>query len=148
MLYGLGTHNLDQTLLLFGQPASVTAVTRALRRESKTDDTFTVLLQYTGKQKNLVCTVKTTIVSTLPMDKQLKYLVRGREGTFIKVSTFLLSYLHHSRLTPQTARRRRTNRPPLRGLRSRRSQIRRRAGKLSWRAIHEVSSAAFAKAEG
>lgn len=86
MLYGLGTHNLDQTLLLYGKPKSVTAFTRALRRESKTDDSFTVVMQYEGKQKNLICTVKTTIVSTLPMEKQLKFMVRGRDGTFIKVS--------------------------------------------------------------
>ena len=87
MLYGLGTHNLDQTLVLYGKPKSVTAFTRALRRESRTDDSFTVVLQYGGEKKNLVATVKTTIVSTLPMERQLKYLVRGRDGTFIKVSS-------------------------------------------------------------
>lgn len=92
MLYGLGTHNLDQTLLLYGKPKSVTAFTRALRRESKTDDSFTVVLQYGGEKKNLICTVKTTIVSTLPMEKQLKFLVRGRDGTFIKVSSISPSF--------------------------------------------------------
>lgn len=97
MLYGLGTHSLDQTLLLFGKPASVTAFTRALRQKDvHSDDSFTVVLQYDGEKSNLVCTVKTTIVSTLPMERQLKFMVRGRDGTFLKV-----------RLSPSQQRRRR-----------------------------------------
>ena len=87
MLYGLGTHSLDQTLLLFGKPASVTAFTRVLRlKGGRADDSFTIVLQYGGERKDLICTVKTTVVSTLPMEKQLKFMVRGREGTFLKVS--------------------------------------------------------------
>jgi predicted dehydrogenase len=86
MLYGLGTHSLDQTLLLFGQPCSVTAFTRALRQKgAASDDTFTVVLQYDGDKSDLVCTVKTTIVSRLPMERQVKFVVRGRDGTFLKV---------------------------------------------------------------
>ncbi|KAK6428221.1 hypothetical protein LTR95_015638 [Oleoguttula sp. CCFEE 5521] len=84
MLYGLGTHSIDQTLLLFGQPKSVWATTRSLRGETANDDTFTVVLQYGGDRKNLVATVKTTIVSSLPTERQLKYFVRGRDGTFMK----------------------------------------------------------------
>jgi len=88
MLYGLGTHSLDQTLLLFGKPKSVTGFTRVLRKEGgRADDSFTVVLQYGGERSELICTIKTTIVSTLPMDKQLKFMVRGREGTFLKVSS-------------------------------------------------------------
>lgn len=87
MLYGLGTHSLDQTLLLFGQPSSVTAFTRSLRQKgAASDDTFTVVLQYEGDKSDLVCTVKTTIVSKLPMERQVKFVVRGRDGTFLKVS--------------------------------------------------------------
>lgn len=92
MLYGLGTHTLDQTLLLFGKPASVTAFTRALRQKGgESDDSFTVVLQYAGEKSDLVCTVKTTIVSSLPLDRQLKFMVRGRDGTFIKVSRSTVS---------------------------------------------------------
>lgn len=92
MLYGLGTHSLDQTLNLFGQPASVTAFTRVLRDSSipdGADDTFTVVLQYArdGEHADLVCTVKTTIVSRLPMMRQPKFLVRGTGGSFVKVSS-------------------------------------------------------------
>jgi predicted dehydrogenase len=52
----------------------------------RADDSFTVVLQYGRERKDLICTVKTTVVSTLPMEKQLKFMVRGRDGTFLKVS--------------------------------------------------------------
>ncbi|KAK0922712.1 hypothetical protein LTR91_015516 [Friedmanniomyces endolithicus] len=84
MLFGLGTHSIDQTLL-FGKPKSVTGFLRALKlRGSETDDTFTVILQYDGEQKDLVCTVKTTVISPLPMERMLKYMVRGTTGAFVK----------------------------------------------------------------
>ena len=91
MLYGLGTHSIDQTLQLFGQPASVTAFSRVLRDPSipnGADDSFTVILQYdpNGEQKDLIATVKTTIVSPMPMDRQMKFHLRGTGGSFVKVS--------------------------------------------------------------
>lgn len=81
MMYGLGTHTLDQALLLFGRPRSITAVQRCLRDEgaSDVDDTFTIILQYESK---LVVTVKTSVVATMKLP--LKYLVRGYEGSFVK----------------------------------------------------------------
>ena len=95
MLYGLGTHSLDQTLLLFGLPKSVTAFLRVLRPGGKSDqqsaqavdDSFTIILQYGGDQSDLVVTVKTTIVS--PQAKQIKYWVRGTDGSFFKVSQYV-----------------------------------------------------------
>ena len=92
MLSGIGTHTIDQTLLLFGQPKSVTAVTRVLRGKGGqgADDMFTILLQYGGEQSNLVAEVKTTIVSPFPMSRMLKYSVRGTEGGFIKVCMHFL----------------------------------------------------------
>lgn len=140
MLYGLGTHNLDQTLLLYGKPKSVTAFTRALRRESKTDDSFTVVLQYEGKLKNLICTVKTTIVSTLPMEKQLKFMVRGRDGTFIKVNTARSpSNFKAIRITSSQARRRPSNRPPLLLDPGHGRQIRRRARIIPRRSLLQAA---------
>lgn len=85
MLYGLGTHSIDQTLELFGLPKSVTCFTRALRMKSKIDDTFTLILQYGGEQDDLICTIKTTIISPTPLHMALKYWVRGEKGSFIKV---------------------------------------------------------------
>ena len=79
-----GSHTLDQALKLFGTPASVTGFLRAARgAESEIDDTFTVILQYSGAKKNLIVTVKTSIVTH--MKDQLKFWVRGTEGTYLKV---------------------------------------------------------------
>lgn len=90
-MYGLGTHSLDQTLLLFGKPKSVTAFLRVLREggtDDAIDDSFTIILQYSGEQKNMIATVKTTVISSQP--KQLKYWVRGTNGTFTKVPILYL----------------------------------------------------------
>lgn len=83
MLFGLGSHTIDQALELFGPPSTVTGFYRSLRGiESATDDSFTVILQYGGKHKNLLVTVKTSVVAT--MQQPLKFFVRGYDGTFIK----------------------------------------------------------------
>lgn len=55
--------------------------------ESEVEDSFTIILQYGGSQKDLLVTVKTSV--TTPMAKQLKQLVRGTKGSFIKVSQAL-----------------------------------------------------------
>jgi predicted dehydrogenase len=84
LLFGLGSHSIDQAVVLFGRPASVTGFLRSLRGiDSEVDDTFTVILQYEGENKNLLVTVKTTIASR--MQDQLKTFIRGTEGSFIKV---------------------------------------------------------------
>lgn len=81
LLYGLGAHSIDQTLLLFGRPKSVFAVTRSLLVP---DDTFTLILQYGEAGSDLVCTIKTTTVSPVAPAFELKYWVRGTKGVFIK----------------------------------------------------------------
>lgn len=79
-----GTHTLDQALFLFGTPASVTAFLRSNRGvDSDVDDTFTIILQYSGAQKNLLVTVKTAVVTH--MEDQLRLFVRGTKGSFLKV---------------------------------------------------------------
>ena len=89
MVFGLGTHSIDQVLQFFGRPASVTAFLRSLRGiGSEIDDTFTIVLQYGGK-RNLLVTIKTTVVSCPlgPMGSQLKVLIRGTKGSYIKYGT-------------------------------------------------------------
>lgn len=72
--------------MLFGQPASVTAFFRSQRGiKSEVEDSFTIILQYDGDQSDLLVTVKTAVVT--PMAQQLKQLVRGTKGSFIKVSS-------------------------------------------------------------
>ncbi|TPX11444.1 uncharacterized protein E0L32_007863 [Thyridium curvatum] len=84
MAFGLGTHSVDQALALFGRPKSVTGFFRAQRGiESEVEDSFTIILQYGGAQRDLLVTVKTAV--TTPMAQQLKQLVRGTKGSFIKV---------------------------------------------------------------
>ncbi|KAK0630242.1 hypothetical protein B0T17DRAFT_527968 [Bombardia bombarda] len=85
MSFALGTHTIDQALCLFGRPASVTGFFRSNRGvDSDVDDTFTIILQYSGEQKNLLVTIKTAIVTH--MKDQLKYFVRGTKGSFLKVN--------------------------------------------------------------
>lgn len=80
-----GTHSLDQALVLFGRPKSVTGFFRVQRDgESEVEDSFTIVLQYDGTQKDLLVTVKTAVVT--PMAQQLKQLIRGTKGSFIKAS--------------------------------------------------------------
>ena len=88
-MFRLGTHSIDQVLQFFGRPASVTAFLRSLRGiQSEIDDTFTIVLQYGGK-RNLLVTIKTTVVSCPlgPMGSQLKVLIRGTKGSYIKFGT-------------------------------------------------------------
>lgn len=83
LLYGLGSHSLDQTLQLFGLPKSVTAFSRTLL--TKSDDSFTIVLQYDGEHKDMVSTIKTTVVAPIGQAFALKYWVRGTKGVFTKV---------------------------------------------------------------
>lgn len=88
MLFGLGSHSLDQALALFGRPQRVSAFLRSLRggesdAETIVDDTFTVILEYSGEQKDLLVTVKTSIVS--PMETQITTFARGTQVSFLKV---------------------------------------------------------------
>ncbi|KFZ20661.1 hypothetical protein V501_00005 [Pseudogymnoascus sp. VKM F-4519 (FW-2642)] len=86
MTFELGAHSIDQALVLFGKPASVTAFLRSVSGvESEIDDTFTIILQYSGEKKNLLITIKTAIATL--MQDQLKTFVRGTKGSFIKFST-------------------------------------------------------------
>lgn len=81
-----GTHTVDQALHLFGRPTSVTGFLRSNRGvDSDVDDTHTIILQYGENQKNLLVTIKTSIVSH--MKDQLRFFVRGTGGTYLKVRT-------------------------------------------------------------
>ncbi|KAK6223130.1 oxidoreductase [Colletotrichum tabaci] len=83
MAFGLGTHSIDQAVVLFGRPKSVNGFFRAQRGiDSEVEDSFTIVLQYDGPQKDLLVTVKTSV--TTPMAQQLKHLVRGTKGSWLK----------------------------------------------------------------
>ncbi|EON96097.1 putative oxidoreductase domain-containing protein [Phaeoacremonium minimum UCRPA7] len=84
MAFGLGSHSVDQALVLFGRPKSVTGFYRTqIDNGSNVEDSFTIILQYDGPQKDLLVTVKTSV--TTPLKEQIKYIIRGTEGSYVKV---------------------------------------------------------------
>ena len=82
MNFGIGCHMLDQVLINFGRPTSVTAFYRTLRGVvSETEDSFTMILQYEPASP-LIVSVKCNVRSTMRFP--LKNFVRGSEGTWVK----------------------------------------------------------------
>lgn len=81
MVYDLGTHLIDQVVILFGMPERITAFVGAQRegRPATDEDSCTVLLHYQG----MMATVKAAVVS--PETRQLRFWVRGDGGSFKKV---------------------------------------------------------------
>jgi predicted dehydrogenase len=81
VIYDLGTHLIDQAYVLFGMPASVTAIFANQRNDGVAEpDSITVLLQY-GNGGPLV-SAKAGVMSI--ETKQLRYWVRGSKGSFKK----------------------------------------------------------------
>lgn len=79
-IYDLGTHLIDQVVVLFGMPSQITGFIGSHRANNPGgyEDSCTVLLHYNG----MVATVKATVVS--PEVEQLRYWVRGEKGSFMK----------------------------------------------------------------
>jgi len=79
-VYDLGTHLMDQVVLLFGMPARVTGFVGSQRAVNDTglEDSCTVLLHY----PHMLVTVKAGVVS--PEVDQLRFWVRGTKGSFKK----------------------------------------------------------------
>ncbi|KAJ8516384.1 hypothetical protein ONZ45_g6298 [Pleurotus djamor] len=86
-LYDLGTHIIDQTLVLFGRPANLTAFVQNTRGigHPDIDDTFTIYMQYpagSALPHPMTAILRAHILSV--RSQQLRYLVRGTQGTYIK----------------------------------------------------------------
>ena len=76
-LYNLGSHLVDQALVLFGQPEHVMADIRRQRTGGKVDDAFTLWLGYPD--------VKVTLkASYLVREPGPRFLLHGTEGSFLK----------------------------------------------------------------
>jgi predicted dehydrogenase len=75
--YDLGTHLLDQALVLFGIPESITADIRIERDGAATDDAFDVTLNYPKMRAML----RATMLAAYPGPT---FAVHGTEGSFIK----------------------------------------------------------------
>ena len=77
LLYDLGPHLIDQTLLLFGIPDSVQATLATQRRGGKTDDFFQLVLRY-GQM------VATLGASSLVSGGSARFAVHGDRASVIK----------------------------------------------------------------
>ncbi|MDX9906690.1 MAG: Gfo/Idh/MocA family oxidoreductase, partial [Bacteroidales bacterium] len=77
VLYDLGSHLVDQALVLFGMPRSVYADIRMQRTESKVDDYFHVHLYY----ERLKVILK---ASVFVKEQGSRYILHGTKGSFIK----------------------------------------------------------------
>ena len=77
ILYDLGSHMIDQVLILFGMPGSVYADIRKIRTETKVNDYFHLELLY----PELKVTVKG---SYLVREAGPRYTLHGTDGSFLK----------------------------------------------------------------
>jgi len=75
--YDLGTHLIDQTVMLFGKPQWVYAEILKQRDGAVADDFFDITMMYEGMKARLTASVM--VNAPLP-----KFLVLGEKGSFIK----------------------------------------------------------------
>lgn len=73
----LGSHIIDQALLLFGMPEAIFADIRIIRPVSIVDDCFDILLYYPSLRVRL----KATLIAKEPVPA---YVVHGTNGSFVK----------------------------------------------------------------
>jgi scyllo-inositol 2-dehydrogenase (NADP+) len=76
-LYNLGSHMIDQVLVLFGMPKSLYGDIRIQRPGGKIDDNFEVIMNY----DDIKVSLKT---SYLVREQGPRYILHGTEGSFVK----------------------------------------------------------------
>jgi scyllo-inositol 2-dehydrogenase (NADP+) len=77
LVYNLGSHMIDQALVLFGMPEAVTAHTRIVRTGGEVDDWYDIRLHYRDVN---VCTKSSYLVR----EPGPRYILHGTLGSFIK----------------------------------------------------------------
>ena len=77
VLFNLGSHMIDQALLLFGKPESVTCHLAILREGGKVADYYDIRFQYNGFAALLKC-------SYLVREPGPRYIIHGTDGSFLK----------------------------------------------------------------
>jgi scyllo-inositol 2-dehydrogenase (NADP+) len=77
MLLELGPHLVDQALVLFGTPQTVTGQVFRQRAGSQVDDAFDVILQYPEVRASL----RARIIAYMPLPH---FVVHGTKGSFVK----------------------------------------------------------------
>ena len=76
-LYNLGPHLIDQALVLFGTPKTVTATIKTIRPHAQTDDYFDIRMDYEDKRIILKANL-------LVYENSLRYVIHGTVGSFFK----------------------------------------------------------------
>lgn len=84
LLYDLGSHLIDQALVLFGTPESVTADVRIQREGSPIDDGFEVVLGYPSAAPGVAGLKVTLKASKIVREPGPHFLLHGLGGSFIK----------------------------------------------------------------
>jgi scyllo-inositol 2-dehydrogenase (NADP+) len=77
LLYNLGSHMIDQAIVLFGAPNSISAEARIIRKGGKVVDKYELFMDY-GPMK---ATIKS---SYLVREQGPRYILHGLEGSFVK----------------------------------------------------------------
>jgi scyllo-inositol 2-dehydrogenase (NADP+) len=77
VLYNLGSHMIDQALVLFGMPEAVTGNLKMMRTDSEVDDWYDILLHYSHVNVLLKS-------SLLVKEPGPRYILHGTHGSFLK----------------------------------------------------------------
>jgi scyllo-inositol 2-dehydrogenase (NADP+) len=77
VLFNLGSHLIDQALVLFGMPEAVTGHLKIIRNGGEVDDWFEIRLHYSGVNVLLKS-------SLLVKEPGPRYLLHGTQGSFLK----------------------------------------------------------------
>lgn len=81
VLFDLGPHVIDQALVLFGEPRTITASAFCQRETSQVDDAFDVCLEYSNSGAGLRAMARARIVAFAPGPH---FLIHGTKGSFVK----------------------------------------------------------------
>jgi scyllo-inositol 2-dehydrogenase (NADP+) len=77
VLYNLGSHMVDQAIVLFGMPEAVTAHLKIIRSGGKVIDYYDIRLHFPGFAALLKC-------SYLVKEEGPRYILHGTNGSFLK----------------------------------------------------------------
>jgi scyllo-inositol 2-dehydrogenase (NADP+) len=80
LLYDIGSHLIDQILILFGKPVSVFATLRKQRPDALVTDAYMIIFKYA----NFDAVLRT---SSLSADSPFRFYVEGSKGSFLKKYT-------------------------------------------------------------
>jgi predicted dehydrogenase len=81
VLFDLGPHVIDQALVLFGEPAAISAAAFCQRATSQVDDAFDVCFEYPKSAGGLRAMLRARILAYAPGPH---FLIHGTKGSFVK----------------------------------------------------------------